>query len=1116
VRIPVKPLTGVLLFVATLSGQVACTDSGNQADPRSAGPDAEAIARNNRAVGHMGRFEYANAQGIFSQLAERYPEWLNIRVNLAIATLNRQNEGDEATALQIAQGVLEEDETHLSAHYVAGLMQLYLGNIDQAVNHFRAVVNADATDPHASYYLAQALAQQSQHTEALEWYRKAIDLDPYLRSAYYGAFQTLRHLKRKDEAQSLIASYQKLANNPRAHLAEFKYTRMGEKAEVQAFDVAQKKPRSIPTGPVFDVASTLPVGNKPVLSWQNPHASRPRSITAVDINNDDNLDLYLAGVLQGDKLHNLVLLNQPDNTFTAVTEHPLASVPDVNAAVWGDFDNDGLTDVYLCRRGANQLWQQTGSNAWSDVTETTRTANSDLDTVDCAFFDADHDGDLDLFLVNADGPDELLSNNLDGTFRPLAADYGLAGNDTPSRGVLPTDIDGDRDVDILVIHAQPPHEIFINDRLWSYHKATDFKIFSETPALAALAADRNADGYVELYTVRDDGQVLEWARDTNDEFVAWPIGKVVLEDADWAQLALIDANGNGTPDVMAAGPLGWNILSGTGVLASDDAVTPLAGVAPLLLDPKGGPSLLSLGEDGDLQLRAPGPGRAAYMSLSFTGKDDTAQSMRSNASGIGTYFSVRTGSQWTRRQNLRTHSGPGQGLQPIEAGLGGAERADFVAIDWSDGVFQSELNLPAGKVNRITETQRQLSSCPVLFAWNGEKYEFVSDLLGVGGIGYALAPGEYSTPRPRENFLLPNGLLKPHDGHYRLKIGEPMEEVAYLDAVRLAAYDLPPGWQMVLDERMGVFGPEPTGKPYFYRNEFLPRLVHNDRDENVTDTVTHSDTIAAPVGELDHRFIGRLRSEHVLTLEFDTPLDAHPGIPLLIADGWVEYPYSQTMFALWQAGASLHAPTLEAQDLDGHWHTLLPEFGYPAGMPRRMSVPLTNIPVGTRRLRLRTNMEVYWDRLAIGFAEALEEQHVHQLPLVHARFRKSGFAARSTHAQRRPYYDYDRREPFWDTRYMAGSYTRLGPVTELVARHDDAVAIIGAGEEVHIEFQAEQEPLPKGWTRRLVVETNGWAKDMDLFTKDGETVGPLPDSGKPPAARDALHAHYNTRYQAGK
>jgi len=59
---------------------------------------------------------------------------------------------------------------------------------------------------------------------------------------------------------------------------------------------------------------------------------------------------------------------------------------------------------------------------------------------------------------------------------------------------------------------------------------------------------------------------------------------------------------------------------------------------------------------------------------------------------------------------------------------------------------------------------------------------------------------------------------------------------------------------------------------------------------------------------------------------------------------------------------------------------------------------------------------------------------------------------------------------------------------ELVAEKDDAVAIFGPGEEVHLEFAAPPEGAPEGWTRRLVLETRGWCKDMDLYTKDGETV----------------------------
>ena len=48
-----------------------------------------------------------------------------------------------------------------------------------------------------------------------------------------------------------------------------------------------------------------------------------------------------------------------------------------------------------------------------------------------------------------------------------------------------------------------------------------------------------------------------------------------------------------------------------------------------------------------------------------------------------------------------------------------------------------------------------------------------------------------------------------------------------------------------------------------------------------------------------------------------------------------------------------------------------------------------------------------------------------------------------------------------------------------------------------------------------MLETNGWAKDMDLFTKDGETLEPLPARGGPSKRVARLHERYNRRHQAG-
>jgi tetratricopeptide (TPR) repeat protein len=1115
-----KPST-FLIVLSLAAILAACSEPEPPAGPPAL--DAEAIAANNRGVGLMGRFEYAEARDVFAGIVEQWPDWHDARVNLAIATLNRQEAGDEATALELARQVMQEDPDNLRARYVAGLVQLYLGEPSEALVRFREVAEADPTDAYPAYYTAQCLAQQGDYAAALPWYRKAMELDPYLRSAYYGAFQSLQRLGRPDEAQALSADYQRLDSNPRSRLAEFKYTRMGTKGEALAVDLDDPPEAPSPEGPLFAGPEPLTVESGAGLR-RAPQTDG--SITAVDMQGDGFSDLFVAAAIDfaGDgeepRDGNLVLYGQPGGAYSAQPGHPLASVDAVNAALWGDFDNDGLVDVYFCRRGENQLWRQAAADRWENVTASSLAAGGDLDTVDGAFFDADHDGDLDLFLVNADGPNELLNNNLDGTFRAVAGELGLAGAGSASSMVLPADLDSDRDVDLIVLNRQAPHEVYINDRMWSWRPAEGFEALSDQPLLAVLAADTDANGADELYALGPQGEVLRWRLDGGapgqPEVLAAP---GTLQDVDRAALGSHDVDGDGVLDLIVSSSRGWTVLSvddgGAEAIhaVTADPAAPFAASLPVIGDSRSGPGMVAWSAAGQLLHWPPGPGRYPFVTVTLSGRQDNAQSMRSNASGVGARVSVRTGSDWSVLQNYRRHSGPGQSLQPLAVGLGGARQADFVAIDWSDGVFQSELGVPAGELREITETQRQLSSCPVLFAWDGERFAFVSDFLGVGGIGYAVGPNEFSTPRPWENFLMPEGGLRAKDGRFVLKIAEPMEENAYIDTARLAVYDLPPGWQMVMDERMGISDPQPTGAPVFFREELLPASAANDRGEDVLAAVLDRDGSAAPVGSLDHRFIGLLEREHVLTLEFPEALDGRQGAPLLVIDGWVEYPYSQTNFAAWQAGVAFEAPTLEAFDGE-QWQVVLAQFGYPAGMPRRMSAPLPPLPPGASRLRLRTNMMIYWDRIAVAFAEE-PLAHRHQVaPLAAARVGKTGFARRDTLAQFRPHYDYGDRSPFWDTRYMAGNYTRLGPALELVAEHDDAVAIIGPGEEVHLEFAAT-DPGPDGWRRYFVLETRGWAKDMDLFTRDGETVGPLPSSGRPEAARDALHAQYNTRYQAG-
>ena len=121
-----------MLVLCVLLALAGCERSGEAFN-------AEDVAANNRGVALMGYFDYSAARDTFDALVQRRPGWHDARLNLAVATLNRQQEGDEQRALAIVDTVLQEDPENLRASYIAGLLYLYLGETEAALARFNTL-----------------------------------------------------------------------------------------------------------------------------------------------------------------------------------------------------------------------------------------------------------------------------------------------------------------------------------------------------------------------------------------------------------------------------------------------------------------------------------------------------------------------------------------------------------------------------------------------------------------------------------------------------------------------------------------------------------------------------------------------------------------------------------------------------------------------------------------------------------------------------------------------------------------------------------------------------------------------------------------------------------------
>jgi hypothetical protein len=478
------------------------------------------------------------------------------------------------------------------------------------------------------------------------------------------------------------------------------------------------------------------------------------------------------------------------------------------------------------------------------------------------------------------------------------------------------------------------------------------------------------------------------------------------------------------------------------------------------------------------------------------------QLMRTNSHAIGTRVLVEGQGLHVTYDHTTPETGLSQSIAPVVLGLGPHDQAALVHLRWPDGVMQCELNVAANQKLELAENNRKTGSCPVLFTWNGKRFVCLGDFLGGGGLGYLVAPGVYSQPDRDEAMAVTADQMQPNNGVFRIAVTEPMDEVAYLDHLALDVVDRPPGVSSTPDERFAPEGPRPTGELLAWRTAVEP-VRSNDLDgHDMTEVLRHWDRKTVDTFRKRDGWIG-YAAEHGIVLDFGDRLSRYgPSDPLVLClAGWVEYPYSQTNYAAATAGIALMPPAIERQRPDGTWQTIEPHAGYPAGMPRLMTIDLTGKLSGPHcTIRIKTSMECYYDQAFVAARDRQAELslRVTKLPVARAQLGYRGYTREISPDGGQPLiYDYDYVDPA-PLAGFRGKLTRHGDVTPLLAADDDHLCLIGPGEVVELEFPASNlQPSPPGWTRSYVVRGIGYCKDADPFTATSDSIEPLPWRGMP-------------------
>lgn len=1069
-------------------------------------PFAEWLQQMNTGQAQLENGDFAAALATYQAALAARPDAAVARRNLARAQLFNADLTGALATLEAARAAAPLAATE----YLTGLVHL---RRDDPAAALPFLENAVQLDPHTAalrFQLAKACERLERNDDALTHYRETVRLDPQHAAAHFELAMHARNRRDLETYREELRAYKRLRDifgDPEV-----------SPLLLEACAHTRAEPASRPAANAATSPAPLP------LRFAVPPAAPAGLAALAPLALDANGHYTFAALTRGGQLRLATLaadgtptLADPSVPCPDVGDPALLRVGHYHDSVSSEdrlkLDLPRFADVLVVGAAGLRLFERKDATGLVDVTERAGLTGA-TGGRDALWFDYEHDGDLD-FVVASDTGLVLWQNRGDGSFERVADAAGLTDG---GRALAMADLDGNGAVDLIAARGD-------STQVHENQRAGRFRPMPTPPgpwpaADRVLIDDLDNDGRPDVALISADRTLFRCGGDTE---------AIRIDHAGFAPTAaaLFDCDSDGWLDLALAGPAAaadtgtrvrlWRNDRGhawqESAVESDQASIALAGVRDLLAldhDSDGDSDLVLLGTDGALAvLRNEGGQTNRQLKVRLNSLAMV------NHGGIGATVALRSGGTLVSRVVSRE--------LPLEIGLGGLEQFDSLQVVWPDGTVDNLL-APA-TTGGLATVQRASNivtgSCPYLFAWDGANFRFVTDFLGSGALGLAVTRDITWPPDPIELVRIGDATeFRPRDGNYVVVLTSELREVDYFDTVRLVAVDLPSGREV---HPTDSFMPPPvTPSELWTVDEPLPlRAAQDTRGLDVTAELSRIDgRYALPGAVLPAPLLGVCRP-HSCTFDFG---EIPPTGSLTIAvTGLLEFGTASSNIALSQTDtASLNWPALEAETVDGIWHPVAVNLGIPDGRAKTTVADLTGrLPAGTRRLRLSTSFQIYWDRVALFRQREVAGAQRHDRPFATADLQWRGFSRVRTGDDgytRVPVFDDLLPQPPWHTT-LEGWCTRYGDVHELITGTDGMIAILNGGDALELTCPADAfPPVPAGHTRTFFLDAVGWDKEENNNTVQGATVEPLP--GQPPASAPADDdltrpdwvQHYNTRW----